>query len=373
MESRDMRRDGKRVNFYVNGRFLSKTMTGVERYAGELVSALDAVLAEEGAGGDRWTVLAPPGTERAGPWRHIALRTGGRGTGHFWEQLSLPGMAADGVLLNLANSGPVRHPRSFTVIHDAIVYRMPRLFSFRYRTLHQGLGLALSRRSRLGTVSAFSRDELSGVLGLDPERIRVVPNGADHLGRTPPDREILDRLGLRHDGFLLFVGSHAPHKNLQRALEAFAAIEAHDRRFVIVGSSNAGVFGKAAAVLPTGALAAGRLEDAEIAALYAHATALVFPSLYEGFGIPPLEAMSYGCPVLASDIPPIREVCADAARYFDPERTDDIARVLAHAVGAGREGLAQSEAAERRLKAFDWRASARILREEAHRTAQAGR
>ncbi len=109
--------------------------------------------------------------------------------------------------------------------------------------------------------------------------------------------------------------------------------------FAIVGASQANVFGKAEAALPPGAVATGRLSDAEVAALYANATAFVFPSLYEGFGIPPLEALSYGCRVLASNIPPVQEVCGEAATYFDPLSEADIARAMRQAISEGGSGF----------------------------------
>lgn len=352
------------MRVYINGRFLTRNMTGVERYATELLTALDTILAREGSDDETWTILAPKGVDPASTsFRHIGLQVGGRGGGHAWEQLSLPGLAADGVLLNLANSGPLRHRRSFTVIHDAIVYRMPKLFALRYRSLHQTLGWALSRLSRLGTVSQFSRRELAAVFRIDPSRIAVLPNGSDHLGQVQPDGGILERFSLRRDGFFLFVGSPAPHKNLERTLRAYASLGETDRAFVIVGSSQANVFGKTHEPLPAGAVAAGRLSDAEVAALYANATALVFPSLYEGFGIPPLEAMTYGAPVLAADVPPIREVCGSAATYFDPLSEPEMAAAMRAASGTGRDAAFPEAEARERLRSFQWQDTARKLRE----------
>ena len=115
-----------------------------------------------------------------------------------------------------------------------------------------------------------------------------------------------------------------PNKNLDFAISAFEALHDENQKLVVVGGSAPPVF-KSAGQQSNGCLLfPGRLSDAEIAALERHATAFVFPSLYEGFGIPPLEAMTQGCPVLAADIPAVREASGDAALYFDPSTQDEL-------------------------------------------------
>jgi glycosyltransferase involved in cell wall biosynthesis len=234
--------------------------------------------------------------------------------GHLWEQVQLA--KSPGVLVNLGNSGPVLHGNSITVIHDAAVFATPENFSRKYATAHRMLGRMLSRTSQIGTVSNFSRHELSRALNLSADRIFVAPNGANHLLNALADTAVIARLGLTRGKYLLFVGSPTRNKNLPLALEAFAAIDRPDSKLVLVGALNSSVF-RTGAIEETGSIVvAGRLSDAEITALYRDAAALVFPSLYEGFGIPPLEAMINGCPVLAADTKVARETCGDAALYF---------------------------------------------------------
>src|SRR5215213_8016876 len=119
--------------------------------------------------------------------------------------------------------------------------------------------------------------------------------------------------------FLLYPASPWPHKNHARLLEAFTLVrrERPELRLVLTGSGHG--------VLPDGVESVGYVTQDELASLYRRASALVFPSLYEGFGQPPLEAMACGCPVACSDLPPLREVCGDAAVYFDPEDPEAIA------------------------------------------------
>jgi len=355
----------RREVLYINGRFLTQELTGVQRYATEIVKAIDQHLAAQPVESRlRCVLLAPKGASPVTlQLDAVAFQEGGIGSGHVWEQVSLPVLARGGRLLNLGNSGPVLHRRALTVIHDAIVYRMPERFSRPYRTLHQTLGRWLARYSRIATVSEFSRGELSAVLGVPSGEIVIAPNGGNHIARTTPDTGVLATLGVERNQYFLFVGSPAPHKNLAMALEAFSFAAPEGMRFVIVGAAKAKVFGDGLTDVPENVVVAGRLTDEEIAALYENAAAFVFPSLYEGFGIPPLEAMVHNCPVLASAIPSCIEVCADAALFFDPQ---DIS-ALAHLLGLVADGEVDRDAliaaGHRRAETFSWAKSAQYLLE----------
>jgi len=348
------------TTIYVNGRFLGRSMTGVERFAHMVLDRVNARI-ERGEEPRRWTLLLPPGVEAPQHWRGFTARTVGRGGGHAWEQLHLAWAARDGVLVNLCNSGPVAPHRALTIVHDALVYDMPGNFSTPYRLLHQTLGRALARRSRIGTVSHFSRDRLSSVLGVPAAAIPVVPNAADHIDAVTPDTGIVNTLSLQPGKYLLFVGSFAPNKNLPRALEAFARIAGPQDRLVLVGAAVKSFAQNGIGAVPPGVVLPGRISDEALMGLYRSARALVFPSLYEGFGIPPLEAMRFGLPVVAGDIPPVREVCDDAALYCDPLSVDSIAAAMRTMLGddACHADLAARTAA--RSARYAWDASATAL------------
>lgn len=349
---------------FINGRFLTQKTSGVQRFAREIVGALDRRLAAQG-GRDQgeWVLVMPPGAVCDLDLAVIRPLHTGTYQGHLWEQADLWRMTRRGRLVNLCNSGPVLHGRSLTVIHDAMIFRTPENFSLAYRLVHTTLGRILARRGRIGTVSEFSRRELRDTLGaLD---VAVIPNSCEHMAAIRPDDAVLERLGLETGGYVMFVGSPTPNKNIGRAVEAIGLMGEAAPKFVVVGAA-------AGAVFRTGndgvnsdrqgrVLFAGRLSDEAVVALYAHAAGLVFPSLYEGFGIPPLEAMLAGCPVLASDIEPAREVCGDAALYFDARNP----RAIAAAIRTLLEdpGLAR-ELAERgliRSAGFSWQRSAGAL------------
>ncbi|MGE4351173.1 MAG: glycosyltransferase family 4 protein [Bdellovibrionales bacterium] len=205
---------------------------------------------------------------------------------------------------------------------------MPKDYAFSYRLFHRTLGKILARTATIGTVSRFSQQELSSVLGIKAEQILLIPNGHEHINRQAPSENIIAKLGLENRPFFLFIGSPAPRKNLNRLIEAFQALNRENIALVIIGAANAKVFKGANAASYKNVLTPGRLEDGEIIALYQAAEALVFPSLYEGFGIPPLEAMVHGCPVIGADIPPVREVCDDAILYVDPLKPNTITQQM---------------------------------------------
>lgn len=342
---------------YINGRFLGKPVTGTQRFAYEIIQALEAQLPE----GVKAEILAPQGTPSPQGLKNISFRIVGTHQGHLWEQWDLALASRGGFLLNFVNSGPIIKSRQLVVIHDALVYRFEKNFTLAYRMLHQTVGRILGRRAHLATVSAFSRQELGACLGVAENSISVIANGHEHIGRISADERILEKLGITDRDFFLFIGSPAPNKNLKRAAEAFALLGCSDLRFVIVGAANSNVFQSGIATKMEGLITPGRLTDEEITALYRHARALIFPSLYEGFGIPPLEAMALGCPVLAADIPPVREVCGDAALYFNPLDTSSIAAVMKTFLDTPAQAATQIEKGKSRLALFSWTASAAKL------------
>ncbi|MCW1431477.1 glycosyltransferase family 4 protein [Novosphingobium sp. JCM 18896] len=343
---------------YINGRFLTRTVTGVERFAIEIVRALDATPDAES-----FCLLAPYGVARPDWLRNIGFATVGRLNGHAWEQIELFAAARRGALLNLCNSGPVLHPRSLVVLHDGWVFRHPDHFSRTYRLFHQTLDRVLAKRARIASVSQFSREELAAILALDPARVTVIPNAADHLDRIAPDPAITERLGLGGSRYLLMVGSFAPNKNIPMAIRAFLDCAKPDEQLVIVGAKVDVFANDTPSDLPGKVILAGRVSDRELAALYKGAHALVFPSIYEGFGIPPLEAMHLGIPVLASHIPVVREVCGESALYFDPRDQQAIAESMRRVFDDDHLHARLTSAARLRATGYSWQVSANRLTE----------
>jgi glycosyltransferase involved in cell wall biosynthesis len=328
----------------INGRFLAQPLTGVQRFARELTQALDTRISNgdvpENLRGVAWRLIAPDEAKADIDLKSIRLEHVGSGHGHLWEQTTLAAKTWRDLLVGFGGSGPLLHPDQLTVIHDATIFRHPESFSRSYRLFHTLLGAVLTRTARIATVSQFSRQELSSIFRVPADGIAVIYNATDHFAGLTPDDGILERLKLSGGDFFLLVGTLKPNKNIDFAIRAFKAGDYSSRDNLIFP---------------------GRLSDAEVAALERHATAFIFPSLYEGFGIPPLEAMSQGCPVLASDIPPVREACGEGALYFDPAKSETLERQMKSVLDDP--GLRERLVAEGFVNAarFSWAKSADAL------------
>lgn len=350
----------------INGRFLGQPLTGVQRFALEMTKALDrqigAGAVPEALKDARWRVLAPQDIPETLEFQHIALERFGPFSGHLWEQTSLAVRAAGDTLVGFGGSGPLLHRRQLVVIHDVTIFRHPEAFSASYRATHKLLGFGLTRTARIATVSNFSRGELGTVFGVAPETVPVLYNATDHFSGVAPDETVLQRLGLEGTNFFFMLGTLKPNKNVDFAIRAFDALGDRGWKLVIAGAlDKSGVFKADTPASAENLIFTGRLTDAEIVALERHARAFVFPSLYEGFGIPPLEAMTQGCPVLAADIPAVREACGEAALYFDPCDRASLEEAMQRIIDADGDALGLTEKGRANLARFSWDKSAETL------------
>ncbi len=151
------------------------------------------------------------------------------------------------------------------------------------------------------------------------------------------------------------------NKNISLAIQAAKQLGRPDIPLVVVGGDNNKVFSGGPTAGDAGVVLAGRLTDHEIAALYSRATAFVFPSLYEGFGVPPLEAMLFGCPVIATTADAVRETCGDAAAYFDPLNVEELRQRMLERIAAGTISDDERRSQQLRLGNYSWRKSANSL------------
>jgi glycosyltransferase involved in cell wall biosynthesis len=268
---------------YINGRFLTQPLTGVQRYALEIVKSINDLASHSIGRLPKIELLVPRGTPLP-DFSHIQSRTIGRSSGHLWDQIDFAVASRSGVALCLASTGPIFHHKCLVTIHDAAVFRVPDAFSTSYKLGHKVLGFALSRIANLATVSDFSRGELALVFGIDAQRIIVAPNGHEHM-TLEPDEAIIRKLGLVSRPYFLMVGSLTRNKNLGTAVRAIEQLSDSDAALVAVGNHNASVFEHVPLPKSRKLIRAGRLCDREISALMRNATAFVFPSIYEGFGI----------------------------------------------------------------------------------------
>jgi len=298
---------------------------GSETYARELTRALARVgeldyrvfvpaIAEDAGDGLPTTTVREYRASRSMPGRMAAMSLAALAPGRIRRALRLAELDAIHFPLSVMLP-PVDSPPAATTVLDVQHEVFPQFFSraeLIYRRRVYGWTV---RKSRIViTISEHARAALVERLGLEPDRVRAIHLAVDHERFRPGDRARGD--------FLLYPANRWPHKNHERLFRAFQLVrrERPELRLVLTG---AGHEGKPA---PDGVEARGHVRLDELVDLYRSAAALVYPSLYEGFGIPCLEAMACGCPVACSRVASLPEVCGDAAVYFDAESVDDIAR-----------------------------------------------
>lgn len=332
----------------VNGRFLTQQPAGVHRYAFEICRALVAQ-------GVDILVLAPRGTlyQRELPF---PVERVGRTASHLWEQVELPLYVRrhhrGALLVNFAGLSPILYNNCVTTIHDLSFLENPQWFSRGYRWWYRLMTPLSARRARrIITVSDFSKGEIVKHLSIAPEKILVAYNAvADDMAVGQPPEA---------NDYVLAVSSIDPRKNLSRLLEAFRQMGRRDVQLIVVGARNK-VFAEVDGLESTDSRIrfVGYLDSEALAACYAHAKLFVYPSLYEGFGIPVLEAMHFGCPVLLSDIPPFHEVAGDSALYCDPLDVASIARQMERMLNDDTLCRRFVEQGRARCKQFSWSSSA---------------
>lgn len=353
---------------FINGRFLAQSVTGVQRYAREVVLALDDLLAagEIDRGRYAFVIVSPVGASEFPGLKHIATRSMGPLRGHAWEQLFLPAISRKGWLLSFCNVGPLIKRRHVITIHDASIFAYPEAYSPGFRAWYKfALPLLGKTAAKIVTDSHFSESELIKYCGLPPGKIAVVPLGVDHMSRLQPDYDVFQKHRLGEKPYILAVSSLSPHKNFMRLVQAFDLLRNEDVDIVVAGGANSKVFSNSRfSSNQANVHYLGYVSDGELKALYERAHCFVYPSLYEGFGLPPLEAMACGCPVIVSNAASLNEVCGAAALYCDPKSHEDIADKIGLLLTdkALREKLC--ETGRLRATRFLWTDTARAIWEE---------
>ncbi len=356
------------MDIVINGRFLSQRMTGVQRVAQEFTRALDRLLSRGAYPGTKVRLVAPPGADAAPlGLTSIAVETRGSGSGHLWEQWSLPRALRDETLLCLGNSAPLsrllgRHPVA-VMLHDQAFRLFPDDYSRSYRMAHGLIGKVLFKRARpLLTVSNTERAKmLEANPGLTAELV-AAPNGS---WTNDLDVSAAPRERVTSGGYGLYVGSFTTRKNIERVFETALTLARERRRpFLFAGPPNDLSATLTQAVPPDlRSLISfrGYVADAELPALYAGAAYLLYPSLFEASGLPPSEAMTFGCPVVASDLPVLRERCGDAASFCDPDDTGSIVAAVLRLIDDPELALDLSRRSIEQARLFTWEGQVRLV------------
>ena len=326
----------------VNARFTKQRLTGVQRYAQEVIQHL-----HQGV-----QLLSPP---------EVSLLS----RGPLWEQVILPfSIPKCGLLWSPTNTGPLAVSRQVVTIHDASTLDHPEWFHPGFAAWYRFLLPRLARRVRqVITDSHFSKELIVFACQVPEGKVHVVyPGvGAQFQPALPEQvQAVCERYGL--DGsYLLVVGSLEPRKNLPHLFQAWSLVQPQYQNMTVavIGSRGYPFHDPQLADIPPGVKVLGGVPDADMPVLYSGATALVFPSIYEGFGLHVLEAMACGTPVVASNAASIPEAVGEAGVLFDPYEIEAMAEALKKVIIDIELRQELSSKGLERARQFTWEKTAR--------------
>lgn len=339
------------MNLVINGDFLMHRITGVQRYALEVTKGIDEIL------GDYPDVhvelLLPSDCIAAVRLKNIEIVRYGKYRRFFWLQYDLMTYCRRKAALCLCMATVVPFfyaAHSANVIHDAGTLAHPEFYSKRYLLMNQVLSWGvIGRLDRIFTVSRFSKKEIIRYTHIRPEKITVACNSYEHFDHIQCDFSILEKLGLERKNYFYTLSSLSPNKNFKWILEE--ARQNPEETFAITGMrielfSDADLGDK-----PDNVIFTGYICDEQVKALLSECKTFLFPTWYEGFGIPPLEALSCGAKITVSDIPVMREIYGNCANYIDPHK----------ATYQGEELLGKNDQYEKTLAKYSWKKTAAVI------------
>ncbi|MDX1437318.1 MAG: glycosyltransferase family 1 protein, partial [Anaerolineales bacterium] len=321
----------------INARYMKRPVTGVERFAVEVTRRLPVESRNEA-----------PSADLSGL------------SGHVWEQLFLPRrIHHDEILWSPANTGPLQVSKQVVTIHDISPIEHPEWFRGPFHNWYRYLIPRLAAAStRVTTDSSYSKDRILEVLNLPEEKIVVVPGGVDSDFFKPASPEDIEATCIRYglqNPYFFSIGTRDPRKNLDTLIEAWGISGLSDRDYDLVlagipensihASEKSQVDGSRVKIL-------GYVPDVYLPSLYSGSVAFIYASLYEGFGLPVLEAFACGARVIASDLPPIVEIAGDLNSYFNPYDAKELSELLVAA--ADRKKLTRAEIKKLRRKADEY-------------------
>lgn len=337
----------------VNARFLTQPISGVQRYAIEICLELKKISYEI-------VFVAPRNILHYEIAHEIDVKIVGSLTGHLWEQIELPlylKKQGNPLLLNLCNTAPVFYANKVVTIHDLAFERFPQTFSWRFRYAYQFAIPRIASSSRyILTDSFFSKKEISSLYSIDDEKISIV-----HCANSSVFREVRNT---HREQYILAVSSLNYQKNFLALVKAFNKLSDRTIKLFLVGAINNNFADHnllQEIESNENIQFVGRVADDELVELYSNAQCFVYPSLYEGFGIPPLEAQACGCPCVVSNAASLPEVCGDSVVYCDPYSVNDIADKISMVLSSK---VLQQELRKKgfeNIKRFSWEKSARQI------------
>ena len=309
-------------NVVINGRFLDQPMTGVQRYALEICRAIDKLVGAEdpATAGLAFSIARPSSAAAPFPFQNIPEARIGRWNGYAWEQLELPWRTESGVIVNLCNTCPLLGNRNVTVVHDANVWLIPDNYSRAFRlAYHVLLPLGIRRSKIWVTVSQYSAKQLLDRKIADRPPDAIIGSGSDHILAIAGAASDRVQTGLP-PRYAFALGSQSRNKNTELVRSLAPALASKGISVVIAGDARSRVFTAQTANQQSNVIELGRVDDADLAFLLRNCVCFLFPSYFEGFGIPPLEAMAMGAPVVSSNTSSLPEILGDAPLYCSPDQ-----------------------------------------------------
>ena len=303
--------------YVIDGIFLVRRLTGIDRLAYNMVKEMDALVKP-----GRFILLVPINCENEIELKNIKLVKYGHFKGYLWEQTDLAYFILKhrARCISFCNTVPVLAPRGVVFLHDISMRVNPGFFSTTFRGCLSVLCWCLMYRVivmsgvKIATVSEFSKSEMIRYYKIDKNRISVIHSAWQHMDDIEADYGILQRFGLEKRKYYFGMATAAPNKNTKLIIEA--ARQHKDSIFVLAGHMSEGVCPENR---PENLILAGYISDNEAKALMGSCRAFILPTFYEGFGLPPMEALASGAEgIILSDIPCLREIYGDIATYIDP-------------------------------------------------------
>jgi glycosyltransferase involved in cell wall biosynthesis len=338
---------------FINSRFLTQKITGSQRFAIEISKQLKKLRP------DRFVFVAPKNIIQKEIAKELDAKIIGFNTGHIWEQIDLPlylKKNSNPLLLNLVNTAPIFYNNKIITIHYISIHKFPKQYSLLMKLWYSlNYGLNVYRSVCILTVSEFSKKEIEDFYNI--KNIYIINNSVEH---------IKPKICQKKENYVLSVSSLSINKNFVSVLKSIDLLNKKgiNVKYKVVGGFNKNLFSNNKVEFKknlSNVEYLGYVSDFELMEIYSKAVLFVYPSFYEGFGIPPLEAMACGCPCVVSNAASLPEVCGDAAYYVNPYDVEDIARGIEKVLTD--ENLRQDliKKGFENIKRFSWEKSARKI------------
>lgn len=344
----------------INSRFLTQQLTGVQRFAIEISKQIKKKL------GDKVLFVAPRNIVNKEAAKELQAVIVGKHTGYLWEQWDLMQYMKSngGHLLSLCGFAPVLYKDKSWVLHDIQSVRFPQMFTWKIRLVYGILMPAVLRTSKhVFSVSNFSMNEISSHYNIPLDKMSVVYNATSDIFRK------VENSNLANKKYLFAVSSVKANKNFPVVLKAFENVsnQCPDLHLYIAGNMNSKLFADvdiSRYQQNERIHFVGHIDDQRLVELYSNAFALLFPSFYEGFGLPIVEAQACGCPVICSDASSLPEVARDSALYGNPDKVEDFEHAIIKLYNDDTLRNQLIEKGYENIKRFNWSLSADNLLKE---------